>query len=145
MVARQTQSATSSLDQTFACQARNAAWPVEASREPAKLPSGKPGPTNAQLAQVFLEVADLLQRRGENQFRIGRYCSVARVLLSLDRPAAEILAERGTPGLLALSEVGPSLASSIQELVRTGDLQLRQRLRDELSASPTATKSKQPF
>lgn len=88
--------------------------------------------TNAELARVFSEVADLLEIKGEDPFRVNSYRRVARTLEELPTDAAEIAA-RGE--LASLPGVGKGSAARIQELLDTGRLALREQLAREVPVS----------
>jgi DNA polymerase (family 10) len=88
-------------------------------------------PTNAEIADRLDEASRLLGQQGANPFRVDAYRNAARVLRGLRRPAAEILDGRGTEGLIELRGIGRSLAGSIEQIVRTGNLPLLARLRGE--------------
>ena len=81
--------------------------------------------TNTDVARVFAEIADLLEIKGEDAFRVNSYRRVARTVEDL---AADIndVAERGE--LPKLAGVGKASAAKIQELLTTGRLGLREEL-----------------
>jgi len=91
-----------------------------ASREP---------PGNAQVAALLREMAALLERQGDNPFRVGAYRRAADTLQGLPRSVAEIDAAQGVPGLDALPAVGVTIAAAIDEIVRTGHWTRLERLR----------------
>ena len=84
--------------------------------------------TNAEIAAVFEQLADLLEVEGEeNPFRIRAYRNAARVIRGLDRSLAEMVA-RGED-LEALPRIGHELAAKIREIVETGRLRALERHR----------------
>jgi DNA polymerase (family 10) len=87
---------------------------------------------NAEVAHVFAEVADLLEIKGEDSFRVNSYRRVARTIGDL---AADIndLAARGE--LATLPGVGKGSADKIQQLLETGRLPLRDELLAEVPGS----------
>ncbi|MGB5826442.1 MAG: DNA polymerase/3'-5' exonuclease PolX [Pseudomonas mandelii] len=85
---------------------------------------------NDQIAEVFDEIADLLEIDDANPFRIRAYRNAARTLRALTFELAEIIA-RGEP-LPKLTGIGVDLAGKINEIVTTGNCALRQRLRSTL-------------
>jgi hypothetical protein len=89
---------------------------------------------NSQAAELFREFATLLRAQNGNPFRINAYNRAAATLESLDRDAREILRAEGTEGLTRLPTIGSGLASSIEEISRTGRLSQLDRLRG--SADP---------
>ena len=83
---------------------------------------------NPEVAQVFEEVADLLDIQGENPFRVRAYRNAARTVRDLSEPLAEMPPEK----LEDLSGIGKDLAGKIRTLLETGDLPLRQELRGQV-------------
>jgi DNA polymerase (family 10) len=83
---------------------------------------------NPEVAQVFEEIADLLEIQGQNPFRIRAYRNAARTLLDLGTPAA-VLAAESNGGLQKLGGIGEDLADKIKTILATGDLPLLQELR----------------
>lgn len=76
---------------------------------------------NASIAAVFEELAELLEFRGENPFRIRAYQNGARAIRDLDEPIAGI-ANDESRDLAKLSGIGKTLAEKIQTLLETGEL-----------------------
>src|SRR5439155_2749713 len=85
---------------------------------------------NPELAQVFEEIADLLDIQGANPFRVRAYRTAARTI----RDCAVGLAGMPPEKLSELSGIGKDLAGKIVTLVNTGDLPLRQELRAQVPA-----------
>jgi DNA polymerase (family 10) len=88
--------------------------------------------TNADVAKVFDEVADLLEIQGADAFRINSYRRVARTVRDLAEDINDIAA-RGE--LNTLPGVGASSARKIQELLDTGQLGQRAELVHEVPES----------
>jgi DNA polymerase (family X) len=95
--------------------------------------------SNRQVAEALEEVAQLLKGQAANPFRIAAYRAAAGTLRSLNRPVADIVESEGQDGLRSLPGIGVSLAHSIEELVRTGRLELLGRLRDQQQADNELT------
>ena len=87
--------------------------------------------TNAAIAAIFEQVADLLEYRGENPFRVRAYRNAARTVGNMVESLASIRAERP---LTDLEGIGADLAARIGELLDTGRLELL----DELEAAVPA-------
>lgn len=81
--------------------------------------------TNADVARVFTEIADLMEIRGDDSFRVNSYRRVAR---SVEDLAEEVttLAARGE--LTKLQGIGKGSADRIKELLDTGTIELREEL-----------------
>lgn len=92
---------------------------------------GSPHRFNAQVADAFRECAELLKLQKANPFRINAYVRAAATLESLDFDVRELLDAEGVEGLVRLQSIGRGLASSIEEIARTGHLSLLDRLRGE--------------
>ncbi|MBB3209673.1 DNA polymerase (family 10) [Rhodopirellula rubra] len=76
---------------------------------------------NPEIAAVFEELAELLEFRGENPFRIRAYQNGARAIRDLDEPIREI-AQDPDRDLSKLSGIGKTLAEKIGVLLETGSL-----------------------
>ena len=85
---------------------------------------------NPEVAQVFEEVADLLDIQGENPFRVRAYRNAARTLRDLSAPLAQMPPEK----LEDLDGIGKDLAGKIITILETGDLPLRRELRGQVPA-----------
>jgi DNA polymerase (family 10) len=75
---------------------------------------------NSEVADIFGQVADLLEIEGANQFRVRAYRKAARTDRSYPRSMASLLDEG--QDLTELSGVGNDLAGKIEEIVKTGGL-----------------------
>lgn len=76
---------------------------------------------NRQIADVFEELAQLLELRGENAFRVRAYRTGARTIAELAEPVSEILADPNRD-LTSYAGIGATLAEKCQTLVDTGRL-----------------------
>ena len=83
--------------------------------------------SNARIAAVFEEIADLLEVQGGNPFRIRAYRNAARTV-NQQGPAFAERAARGE-ALGKLAGVGADLDAKIHEIARTGSCELLQELR----------------
>jgi DNA polymerase (family 10) len=73
--------------------------------------------SNAQIADVLFNIATLLEMQQANPYRVAAYRNAARVLLSLQVPAAAIIASSQP---LKVPGIGERLRRKITELVTTG-------------------------
>src|SRR5437764_1268641 len=87
---------------------------------------------NRRLAGRLEEVAERLEERHDNPFRVNAYRNAAQTVRNLDREVTDLVRAEGLDGLDALPGIGPSLARSIEQLARTGELDLLDRLRGEV-------------
>ena len=83
---------------------------------------------NVEVAQVFEEVADLLEIQGANPFRVRAYRNVARLIRDLPERLEDIAGDPSRP-LEEFPGVGKDLAGKITTTLRTGDLPLLHELR----------------
>jgi len=90
------------------------------------------GTLNQQVAEKLRQFAELLAAQSANPFRVGAYRRAADTVSGLERDVAVILAEEGQSGLDALPGIGPSIAATIAEVVRTGRSSQLERLRGSL-------------
>jgi DNA polymerase (family 10) len=87
--------------------------------------------TNAEIALVFSEIADLLEIEDGNPFRIRAYRNAARTVETLGPNVAQLLDEGRN--LSELPGIGADLAHKIDEIVHGGGTcALREQLRGEL-------------
>lgn len=86
---------------------------------------------NARIAEIFDEIADLLEISGANFFRVRAYQNAARVVKDLSTPVAEVAADPDRD-LEDLPGIGKDLAGKILTILETGDLPLRRDLEKEI-------------
>jgi DNA polymerase (family 10) len=85
---------------------------------------------NNDVAGIFDELADLLEIRGENPFRIRAYRNAARTVAGLTRSVGDLAAQE--KGLDGLPGIGKDLADKIRTIVATKKLPLLEELKKEL-------------
>jgi len=73
----------------------------------------------AQVAEVLVEIATLLELQGENPFKSRAYLNAARTLETMAEPLAQVIAEQR---LGEIKGIGEALSKKITELVATGKL-----------------------
>ncbi|NCO67560.1 MAG: DNA polymerase III [Nitrospirae bacterium CG_4_9_14_3_um_filter_41_27] len=83
---------------------------------------------NQEIAEVFNDIADLLEIKGENPFRIRAYRRAALNIEGLVRNVAETTKDE----LIKISGIGQDLAGKIEEYVKTGRLQFYEDLKKEV-------------
>ena len=86
---------------------------------------------NENIASLFDEIADILELRGENVFRINAYRRGARTVEGLARPIEDVAAE-GSLG--ELPGIGKDLASKIEEFIEKGSMSYLEELRSDTPA-----------
>lgn len=86
---------------------------------------------NAEVARCLNEIADILEIRAENPFRVRAYRRGAQVIEGLTEDLAAIQA-RGE--LLAIPGIGKDLAGKIQECLACGQIAYLEELRQQVPA-----------
>ena len=83
---------------------------------------------NSEVAKVFQDIADLLELKHENIFKIRAYQKVARAIEQMPVEVEQLVAEgrlREVPG------VGEAITKKITELVTTGHLDYYEKLKSD--------------
>lgn len=88
--------------------------------------------TNGQVADQFTKIADLLEIKGENRFKILAYRRAAENITDLARDINDIFA---AGDLADISGVGKAIQDKIAELLTTGEMSFWERLRAEVPPS----------
>jgi putative hydrolase len=86
---------------------------------------------NQRVAELLRQTADLLAQQQANPFRVNAYRRAAETAEAIDEDLREVLDKEGLPGLVRLPSIGTGIASSIQEIARTGRLSRLDRLRGD--------------
>jgi DNA polymerase (family X) len=86
---------------------------------------------NSEIAEMFEEVADLLEIEGANEFRIRAYRNASRVVAGLSKSAADLVADE--KALTELPGIGKDLAGKIAEICRTGKFPVLEECRSRAS------------
>lgn len=84
--------------------------------------------TKEQIAEVFESIAQMLELKGENVFKIRAYTNAAR---ALEIYTGDLTAAVGEGRLDEIAGVGKAIADKITELVATGQLAFFERLKAE--------------
>ena len=84
---------------------------------------------NAEIAALFNEIADFLEIKGENPFRVRAYRRAAQAMDGLSEDVAAVAA-RG--GLQEIPGIGKDLAGKIQEYLERGAVEYLEDLRKEI-------------
>ncbi len=86
---------------------------------------------NQGIARIFNDIADLLEIKGENPFRIRAYRRAAQNMEALTKDVAETTKDE----LLNIPGIGQDLAGKIEEYVKTGRLRFYEDLKKEVPES----------
>jgi DNA polymerase (family X) len=82
--------------------------------------------TNKAIANVFSDLADIMELHEENPFKIRSYQNAYITLRKLDSP----LADMNDTAIIEIKGVGKAIGEKIRELLNTGTLQTLQKYKD---------------
>jgi DNA polymerase (family 10) len=85
---------------------------------------------NAEVAQLLNEIADLLELKGDDPYRIAAYREAARQIENLTEDIVEVWR---AGRLDEIPRVGPSIAAKIAEYLETGRLRYLEELRQQVA------------
>lgn len=84
---------------------------------------------NSEISKIFNQLADLLEIKGDNPFRVRAYRTAARNISNLFEEVGDMLGEG--KALTEIPGIGEDLARKIEEILRTGSLaQLEETKKD---------------
>jgi len=83
--------------------------------------------TNPEIAAVFYEIADILDLKNDNVFKIRAYRRAAQLIDGLEKPLSEVEDLESLPG------IGKELAEKIRTLLRGEPLPTLEKLRKEIA------------
>jgi DNA polymerase (family 10) len=87
---------------------------------------------NLDIARIFNEIADILEVKGENAFKIRAYRKAALTIETLTQDL-KIIAERGgVKELKKIPGIGEGIARKIVEIAETGDCKKHRALKQEM-------------
>ncbi len=75
---------------------------------------------NRDIANKFERLADLLEIKGENPFRVRAYRNAAETIADLPQPLEELV--QAGSDLAKLPNIGTGIAAKIKTIVKTGEL-----------------------
>jgi len=85
--------------------------------------------TNKEIALILQEIAEMMEIKGDNPFKIRAYYNGARIVEGLSQDVSEI-AKEGT--LREIKGIGEGLAATITELVKTNKSTAHKELKKSL-------------
>ena len=83
---------------------------------------------NAEIAAVFIDIAEMLTLKKDNVFKIRAYRKVARAITELSVPVEQLVAENR---IKEIPGAGEAIIKKITELVTTGKLAYYEKLKAE--------------
>lgn len=90
---------------------------------------------NAEIASIFEKIADIMEIKGENTFRINSYRKAGRVIRDLTRDIEDIANEGD---LTSLPGIGKGTAEKIIEYLETGRMKKYEEVKAEISEETVA-------
>jgi DNA polymerase (family 10) len=84
-----------------------------------------------EIAGIFEEIGQLLELKGENQFRVRAYQNAARIIETLQDDLHQLVDENRLTGIKG---IGTDLAAKITEMVTTNRLEFYEKLKSSLPA-----------
>jgi len=85
--------------------------------------------TNSEIAQIFYEIADMLEMKGEDRYRVLAYRRAADNIKHNVQDVTDLWREGR---LEEIPGIGKSMSAKIDEILRTGRLELYDQLREEI-------------
>lgn len=88
---------------------------------------------NKEISDILNEVADYLEIKGENEYRINSYRNAARTVLGLSESISKMAEDE--KDIQSLPNIGESMAEKITEIARSGQLKQLEQLKEQLPES----------
>ncbi len=89
-------------------------------------------PSNGAIAEILREIADLLQAKGENIYRVNSYRNAARAVETTSVSIASTAKKEGIDGIRRVKGVGEKIGGLILEFVQNGTVALKDSLSKEV-------------
>lgn len=83
---------------------------------------------NQEFAAIFRQIAELLELKNENRFKIRAYQKAAQIIENLSSSLEEIYRSGGAKVLQEIPGIGAAIANHIEEIIKTGKIQKYQEL-----------------
>ena len=93
---------------------------------------------NTEIAKVFRDIADLLEKKKDNWFKIRAYRRAADAIEELPLAVEQLVA---ADRLKEIPGVGEAINKKITELVNTGQLEYYERLKAEFARTSQSSES----
>lgn len=94
---------------------------------------------NKNIINSLLEIANLLDIKGDKQFRIGAYRRAVDSLQNFSGNIREIFKKQGVKGIQKIPGIGKSIGEKIAERVKTGKIKYLQELKEETTIRQIVT------
>ncbi|MEK7124444.1 MAG: hypothetical protein AAB877_02045 [Patescibacteria group bacterium] len=86
---------------------------------------------NQKIAEIFNEIAGLLEIKGDSAFRINANRKVAKILEFLTQDISQIYKEKGLKGIMEIKGIGQSSAKKIEQYLKRGRMKYFDDLQEE--------------
>lgn len=90
---------------------------------------------NQSIAERFNRLANLMEIRGDDRYRIRSYRNAAEIIETWPTPMKQIADEEGLKGLQAIPGVGKAISAKIIELLTRGTFDAWEKLTAETPAT----------
>lgn len=90
---------------------------------------------NEEVSRILFEIAEVLEMKGENRFKIAAYRAAARAIEGLPIGLDEVYKKGGLKALKGIPGVGEHIALKIEELIKTGKLEYYKKIRKGIPES----------
>jgi DNA polymerase (family 10) len=90
---------------------------------------------NKTIADIFTEIADILEIQGENPFRVRSYRNAARTIEDMSRSLESLV--KADENLEEIPGIGKSMSEKIREILSTGKCHTLEELRSRIPPSLT--------
>jgi len=94
---------------------------------------------NKEVSDIFKEISNLLEIKGDSAFRINAYKKAIRTLDNLQQDVSDIYKEKGLKGLKELQNIGDSSAKKIEEYIKRGKIKYFEELKEETAIRQVIT------
>jgi hypothetical protein len=88
-------------------------------------------PTNTEIAMTLEQIAQLLEDREDNPFRVRAYRNAADTIRTTEESVADLAAGEDQSALMSLPGIGEGLADLIADYVKTGESDLLRQLKEQ--------------
>ncbi len=95
------------------------------------MPVLKPKISNKKISKILLEIAGLLDIKGDNFFRQRSYVKAVEAINALDEDVSIIYKKQGIKGLKQISGIGDGIAKKIEEYLKKSKIKYYQDLKQE--------------
>ena len=83
---------------------------------------------NQEIAKIFKNISIILELKNDSKFRVIAYERAADIIASLTKDVEDVYQEGGVKALEEIPGIGESIASKIEELLKTGKLKYYSQL-----------------